>query len=167
MSNQLICLPVTSFYDVIILRASMWSNVTTSFFSFWGFFWYGTICCKRRTHLLPRLIDCYVNSRWKLPSTFILKIFPSFCHNSVWFVPSCKQYVVPHFLTVSVFHTTFKSIDFTLSQSISCLSVRYLRFLLLFGANFLKLEHAYSTFSQVASKWKRWLVGMAFEADFH
>ena len=31
MANQLICLPVTSFYDVIILRASTWSNVTMSF----------------------------------------------------------------------------------------------------------------------------------------
>ena len=33
MSNQQIFLPVTSFYDVIILRASTWVNVTTSFYS--------------------------------------------------------------------------------------------------------------------------------------
>ena len=32
VANQLICLPVTSFYIVIILWASTWGNVTTSFF---------------------------------------------------------------------------------------------------------------------------------------
>ena len=42
MANPLIHLLVTPFYNVIILRASTWSNVTTSFFWIGSESWYNT-----------------------------------------------------------------------------------------------------------------------------